>query len=147
MIAAAREASAAAAPSVAANFGSWTCPQCTLYNQPHTRACGACGAGVPGGTLIFGRPPAGVRFGVELELIMDNARSWTAADVVACLREGGVLCEDASRGYTHAVTPGWKVVPDRSVRGRRPDRDLAFELVSPILRTAPSTLRWFVKRQ
>lgn len=60
-------------------------------------------------------------FGVEIEAI-----GLPFAQVISALRAAGIRCEDT--GYTHSVTPYWKVVHDGSLAG-----GYTFELVSPKL--------------
>ncbi len=72
-------------------------------------------------TLINSNEVANVKnFGVELELNVDKDL------LIQALHLKGINC--SYEGYTHAVTTGWKIVTDSSIRGTN-----CYELVSPIL--------------
>jgi hypothetical protein len=113
--------------------GSWDCQQCTLTNLPYAPVCGACAAKPPAHVLVFSKLPD-LRFGVELELLIDGGM------------DDGLTLESIARdlhrlgppfvrycGYSHETTDYWKIVTDASISENQPSRDLACELVSPVL--------------
>ena len=112
--------------------GCWDCGRCTLTSEPYSARCAACGTGAPPHALVYADLPP-IRFGVEVEVVMpDGGRDGftleSLAGQLAALGDEAVTFE----GYTHRTTDHWKIVTDRSLRCG-PD-DLAFELVSPVLR-------------
>jgi len=82
--------------------------------------------------LDHGEVPPNRSFGVELELVRHSVREaglQILADELCLL---GLSCK--ALGYTKQTTEFWKLVPDRSVSGDV--SDLAFEVVSPVLKGA-----------
>ncbi len=116
-------------------IGSWDCPRCTLTNRPYSPRCGICHAVAPPHVLVFQRIPS-LRFGVEIEIIIPNGKA-DGLTMESIARDLTALGPEKVEylGYTHDVTPNmWKIVTDASIQANNgDDRDLCFEIVSPIL--------------
>ena len=111
--------------------GAWDCPRCTLQNRPYAAKCGACEKAPSEDVLVFADIPPKIRYGVELELIVPQAKrdGLTCEWVAKQMSSLGVSTVFA--GYSHETSRKWKVVTDSSLRSS--SHDLCFELVSPIL--------------
>ena len=112
--------------------GSWDCRNCTLINRPYEPQCSACHAKPPLHVLTYTEMPS-IRFGLEIEIIIPNGRQdgftlQSIAENLSRLMDAPVRFE----GYTHKTTNYWKIVTDASVNSGD-DKDLCFELVSPVL--------------
>jgi len=117
--------------------GAWDCSRCSFLNPPYTQQCEVCDSRPPPNVLSFKRMPSGLRFGVELEIVLvDGQRDGfslvtIAKDLTALLRDNGVRVVFA--GYSHETMDCWKIVTDASISSEHPSHDLCFELVSPVL--------------
>lgn len=111
--------------------GDWECTQCTLSNPIRNSICELCGNLPPFHVATYAPVHPHIRFGVEFELFLKNAQGWSPEDVSLNLSQAGVNCRYEK--YTHRVTKWWKIVTDRSIKTPNPERDVPFELVSPIL--------------
>ena len=86
---------------------------------------------IPSGQVIRGIPdvPSNRTFGVECEFF-----GITPHAAIDALAAAGISAHYA--GYTHAITPDWKIVRDVSVTKQGTSVGAGLELVSPILRGA-----------
>jgi len=115
--------------------GSWHCIDCTFTNKPYRPNCEACGSKALPHVLVFAEMPPGIRFGLEIEIFLPRGKEdgFTFDSLAKQLTTLGPP-KVQFRGYTHETTDYWKIVPDSSVAGDdQNDRDLSFELVSPVL--------------
>jgi hypothetical protein len=120
------------------NEGAWDCAHCTYTNRPYSRQCAVCDSRPPLNVLSF-VGLARLRFGLEIEIIVpDGKRDGYTLDSIAkdLTRLGGSGGPKVVfMGYSHETTiQDWKIVTDSSLSSEnREDRDLCFELVSPVL--------------
>ena len=113
------------------NQGCWDCQICTFTNRPYNPSCQACDAVSPPSVLTF-QPVSPSRFGVEIEIIIPDGKrdGYSLQSISQELSRIGPP-EVVFMGYSHETTQKWKMITDNSLRGS--DRDLCFELVSPVL--------------
>lgn len=114
--------------------GCWDCPACTLVNQPYTPQCHACHSNAPPHILTFAPIPA-LRYGLEIEILIPNGKTdgFTLLSIAQQLTSLGPEHVEFL-GYSHTTSTSWKIVTDSSIEANNGiDRDLCFELVSPIL--------------
>ena len=112
--------------------GAWDCQNCTFTNSPYKQICRACESPAPPNVLTFTKACT-LKFGLEIEVVMpDGKRDGYSLESIA--RESTELGPRVDKaGYSHRTSLYWKIVTDASVKGNGQDRDLCFELVSPVL--------------
>jgi hypothetical protein len=115
------------------NQGAWDCGNCTYTNRPFRQMCGMCKSKAPPNVLTF----AGLarsRFGLEIEIIVPDGKrdGYTLESIAKDLTRLGPRVD--FMGYSHETSQDWMIVTDASLKGENgEDRDLCFELVSPVL--------------
>lgn len=117
--------------------GAWDCPSCTVVNRPYSVSCNICSTKAPPHVLSF--EPIHSKFGVELEMMLSDGKQdgftlESLAEKLTLL--SSPLCVKFC-GYTHETMDCWKIVTDASIQASKSDRDLSFELVSPVLEGEP----------
>ena len=115
--------------------GSWDCMICTVRNAPYKPKCECCARPPPPNVLVFREMPQQFRYGCEIEIILPHGKydGFTLDLLAKQLTKMGPPSVKFM-GYSHETTKFWKIVTDRSLIGNDEHRDLAFELVSPVLR-------------
>lgn len=124
-------------PPLERHPAAWDCPVCTFANtRPYISHCVACHSKPPPGVLVFTDLNANsMRFGLEIELVMEHGRrdGFTCQDIADRMTQIGPPVV-VFAGYSHETTINeWKVVTDSSLQMNHPNQDVCFELVSPIL--------------
>jgi hypothetical protein len=122
------------------NEGAWDCAHCTYTNRPYSRQCAVCESKPPLHVLTF-TGLARLRFGLEIEIIVPDGKrdGYTLESIAKDLTRlgggGSAGPKVVFMGYSHETTIlDWKIVTDSSLSSENgEDRDLCFELVSPVL--------------
>jgi hypothetical protein len=115
--------------------GSWDCAFCTVRNAPYKPKCECCSRVPPPHVLVFREMPKHLRFGCEIEIFLPNGchDGFTLESLAKQLNKMGPPSVKYM-GYSHETTEFWKIVTDASLTGNNNLQDLAFELVSPVLK-------------